>query len=215
MAEAFKAMASRSPAFKLGQKKLYLPQHVIAMMRFPNVPHNEACFRVPRRFNKFDLRDYLWNVYGVEVKKVRSNVVQQPISLRRNTSNSSYRPEPLKYMRVTLCKPFEWPARPTDFTPWHHDLWKKREEAQEETRNLMRQKNGYEKIPLMSKKPWSQSRKKLASIAKKTLSGKIKWSNGADLDPKWDEALAKEAEMMAPAAALADALKEEVEASKS
>ncbi|PHH69788.1 hypothetical protein CDD80_6499 [Ophiocordyceps camponoti-rufipedis] len=215
MAEAFKAAASKAPAFKLGQKKLYLPQHVVAMLRFPNVPHNEACFLVPRRFNKFDLRDYLWNAYGVEVKNVRSNVVQQAIALRRNTANASYRPQPLKYMRVTLCKPFEWPERPADLTPWHNDLWKKREEAQDEERKLTRQDKGLDKVPLVGQKPWSESRKKLASIAKKTLSGKIKWSNGVDLDPKWDQVLAKNAEMAAPAAALVDALKEEAEASKS
>ncbi|PFH58434.1 hypothetical protein XA68_13686 [Ophiocordyceps unilateralis] len=188
------------PPFKLGQKKLYLPNHVVSMVRFANIPLNEACFHVPLRFNKFDLRDYLWNVYGVEVLSVRSNVVQKPLARRPYTERAVYRPPSIKFMRVTLRKPFEWPDRPTNLDPWHHDLWMRRERAQKQYQAQSMEEQGIEKMTLISQKPWSENRKGLAALAKKMLEGKVKWSNGVDLDPKWDQLLAKDVEDVATAA---------------
>ncbi|RDA95070.1 hypothetical protein CP533_2113 [Ophiocordyceps camponoti-saundersi (nom. inval.)] len=197
---AAKAIVQK-PGFKLGTKQIYLPQHVITLMRREKVPPNEACFRVPLRFTKFDLRDYLWNLYGVEAKTVRSHVAQQPLERRSRTSPSVYRPMSIKYMTVVLVKPFQWPDPPSDLEPWHNEMWQKREEAQKKMRREAEEARGWKKWSLISKQPWSESRKELASLAKRMLAGKEEWKNGVDLDPRWDKLLAKDKKVAAAAAA--------------
>ncbi|KAL7895216.1 hypothetical protein HDV63DRAFT_360766 [Trichoderma sp. SZMC 28014] len=191
MAEAVKAAARQLPAFKLGQKQVYLPNHVITMLRKEHLPPNEACFKVPLRFTKFDLRDYLWNLYNVEVTKVRAYVKQQPLTQRSTSSRSWYRPQPQKIMTVELAKPFQWPEIPADLEPWSNDLWKMREDTIEKRNEeqLVRQKM---QIPLKSQEPVSRDREELGKLAKKMLSGEVKWSNDVALDPRWDQILEKE-----------------------
>ncbi|RCI10355.1 hypothetical protein L249_4375 [Ophiocordyceps polyrhachis-furcata BCC 54312] len=196
-------MAVRAPAFRLGKKQIYLPTHVITMLRRDNSPLNEACFRVPLTFTKFDLRDYLWNLYGVEVRSVSSVVAQQGLQRRSRMSSSVYRPLSRKYMTVVLTKPFQWPDPPSNLEPWYNDMWKKREEAEEKRRTATEESNGYKKMSLISKQPWSESRKQLASLAKRMLDGKEEWSNDVELDPRWDKLLAKDTKAAAAAATAA------------
>ena len=157
------------------------------------MPVNEACFQVPLSFTKFDLRDYLWNLYNVEVKKVRSLVQGQPLKRRFQGSNSAYRPKPLKYMTVVLEKPFQWPEVPTDLQPWNNELWKKRQEQQDadNQRQYDRQKA---KGVMKSQEPLSSERMKLANLAKEMMQGHVKWENNVELDPRWDKILEKERE---------------------
>lgn len=145
---------------------------------------------MPLRFTKLDLRDYLWNLYNVEVRKVRSYVKQQPLARRNAYSNSWYRPLPLKIMTVELAKPFQWPDLPTDLEPWSNELWKARAEH-EEKRSEEEVDMQQFKIPLQSQQPLSKERKDLASLAKKMLSGEVKWKNDVVLDPRWDRLLAE------------------------
>ncbi|POR31442.1 54S ribosomal protein L23, mitochondrial [Tolypocladium paradoxum] len=189
MAEAAKAAARQLPAFKLGQKQVFLPNHVITFLRKEHLPPNEACFKVPLRFTKFDLRDYLWNLYGVEVRTVRSYVKQQPLTQRNSHSRSWYRPQPLKIMTVELSKPFQWPELPTNLEPWSNELWKMREDLMEKRNEEQLHQHKFT-IPMKSKEPLSKERKELASLAKQMLSGQVKWSNDVVLDPKWDSLLA-------------------------
>jgi hypothetical protein len=54
-----------------------------ALLRLRSTPRAEtlaiaAQFRVPLSFNKFDLRSYLWHLYGVGVLGIRSYVQAQP-----------------------------------------------------------------------------------------------------------------------------------------
>ncbi|KAL7816830.1 hypothetical protein V8C44DRAFT_321712 [Trichoderma aethiopicum] len=192
MAEAVKAAVARQlPAFKLGKKQVFLPNHVITMLRKEHLPPNEACFKVPLRFTKFDLRDYLWNLYGVEVTAVRSYVKQQPLTQRSTSSRSWYRPQPHKIMTVELAKPFQWPDAPADLEPWSNDLWRMREETieQRNEEQLARQKM---QIPLKSQQPAPKERQQLGELAKKMLSGEVKWENDVVLDPKWDRILGRE-----------------------
>ncbi|EQL00719.1 hypothetical protein G6O67_000557 [Ophiocordyceps sinensis] len=191
MAEAAKAVARQLPAFKLGRKQVFLPDHVITLLRKEHLPPNEACFQVPLRFTKFDLRDYLWNLYNVEVRKVRAYVKQQPISRRPFMLQSYYRPQSIKIMNVELAKPFQWPEVPTNREPWSHDLWKMREERKDENKEESYNKNRF-KMALISQKPLSEERQQLASLAKQMLSGEIKWKNDLVLDPKWDMLLPKD-----------------------
>ncbi|KAK7397954.1 mitochondrial 54S ribosomal protein YmL41 [Neonectria punicea] len=190
MAEAAKTVARQLPSFKLGQKQVFLPNHIITFLRKEHLPPNEACFKVPLRFTKFDLRDYLWNLYNVEVTKVRSFVKQQPLTQRNSHSRSWYRPQPLKIMNVELAKPFQWPEIPENKEPWSNQLWKMREELMD-TRNEEHIQRQRFQIPLKSKEPASKEREQLADLAKKMLSGEVKWSNDVSLDPKWDKLLEK------------------------
>ncbi|RFU74487.1 ribosomal [Trichoderma arundinaceum] len=191
MAEAVKVAARQLPAFKLGHKQVFLPNHVITMLRKEHLPPNEACFKVPLRFTKFDLRDYLWNLYNVEVTTVRSYVKQQPLTQRSTSSRSWYRPQPQKIMTVELAKPFQWPEVPTDLEPWSNDLWKMREDTIEKRNEeqLVRQRF---QIPLKSQQPLPKEREELAKLAKKMLSGEVKWENDVVLDPRWDQILGKD-----------------------
>ncbi|KAM4060376.1 ribosomal protein [Hirsutella rhossiliensis] len=191
MAEAAKAAARHLPAFKLGRNQVFLPDHVVTFLRKEHLPPNEACFQVPLRFTKFDLRDYLWNLYNVEVRKVRVYVKQQPITRRPFTMQSYYRPQSLKVMTVELAKPFQWPDVPQNLEPWSNDLWKMREDQKDENKDDNYNKHKF-KIPLISQKPLSKERQELASLAKQMLSGEIKWKNDLVLDPKWDTLLPKD-----------------------
>ncbi|KPM44390.1 hypothetical protein AK830_g2215 [Neonectria ditissima] len=190
MAEVAKTVARQLPSFKLGQKQVFLPNHIITFLRKEHLPPNEACFKVPLRFTKFDLRDYLWNLYNVEVTKVRSYVKQQPLTQRNSHSRSWYRPQPLKIMNVELAKPFQWPEVPDNKEPWSNQLWKMREDLMDgrNEEHIQRQRM---QIPLKSKEPASKEREQLADLAKKMLSGEVKWSNDVPLDPKWDKLLEK------------------------
>ncbi|KAI9158291.1 ribosomal [Paramyrothecium foliicola] len=185
MAELVKAVTRNLPSFKLGKKQLFLPSHVITFIRKRNLPPNEAHFSVPLRFTKFDLRDYLWNVYNVEVRKVRSYVQQQRIQRRHPYSQAHYRPQPKKFMNVELAKPFQWPEIPEDKEPWNHDLWTQRDEAMnKQALDQIAKQIGKDKMK--TERPKSEDRKELASLANQILSGKVKWSNDLVLDPKWD-----------------------------
>ncbi|KAG5974949.1 hypothetical protein E4U55_007961 [Claviceps digitariae] len=188
MAEAVKAAARQLPGFRLGQKHVFLPNHVITFLRKDYLPPNEACFQVPLRFTKFDLRDYLWNLYNVEVTKVRSYVKQQPLTQRDSHSRSWYRPQPLKIMTVELAKPFQWPDLPTDLEPWSHELWKMREEVFEKRNEEQINKHKHV-IPLKSREPLSKERQELSRLAKMIQAGEMEWSNDVKLDPKWDALL--------------------------
>lgn len=173
---------------KLTDLEIDRPNHVITFLRKEHLPPNEACFKVPLRFTKFDLRDYLWNLYNVEVKTVRSYVKQQPLTQRDSHSRSWYRPQPLKIMTVELVKPFQWPELPKDLEPWSNELWKMREDMMEKRNEEQVQQHRF-KIPLKSKELPSKERKELGDLARKMLSGEVKWTNDVQLDPKWDKIL--------------------------
>lgn len=166
------------------------PDHVVTFLRKEHLPPNEACFQVPLRWNKFDLRDYLWNLYGVEVRKVRSYVKELPLAQRPGLPNSWYRPQSKKIMTVELAQPFQWPEVPENKRPWNKEMWDMRQEVMEERQqaNVDFQRGN---IPLESAKAESASRKNLRDMAQKLMSGEVKWSNDVDLDPKWDSVLAR------------------------
>ncbi|KAM5348014.1 hypothetical protein ACJ41O_007838 [Fusarium nematophilum] len=192
MAEVAKTVARQLPGFKLGQKQVFLPNHVITFLRKEHLPPNEACFKVPLRFTKFDLRDYLWNLYNVEVTKVRSYVKALPLTQRNGGSRSWYRPQPLKIMTVELAKPFQWPELPEDKEPWSNRLWQMREDMMDKRREEQVERQRFQ-IPMKSKEPLSKDRQALADLAKKLVAGEEKWSNDVVLDPKWDRILEKNA----------------------
>lgn len=164
------------------------PRHVIVFLRKNKQSHNEATFRVPLTFTKFDIRDYLWNLYGVEVTKVRSQVIGRPLTLRNNYTNRYYRPRFAKVMTVGLVEPFQWPEIPRktdDFYKSLYDLEQKKIREMREEQNL----RATMQLKMMSEGGRSPERRSLAKQAKDLLSGQKRWDNGVVLDEKWEKIL--------------------------
>ncbi|GKT59286.1 ribosomal protein L23 [Colletotrichum tofieldiae] len=186
MAEALtKAVARQAPNFKLGAKPVFLPNHVVTLIRKDRAPPNWATFNVPLTFTKFDLRDYLWNLYGVEVTAVRSWVKQSPIE-RKGASSGYFRPQSQKFMTVQMTKAFVWPSPPEDLEPWNKKLWDAREAtSQKQYREDVARQLG--RLAYPSKDKESAERKKLRREASKMMEGKKEFKNDVELDSKWDQ----------------------------
>ncbi|KAI8281326.1 54S ribosomal protein L23 [Colletotrichum sp. SAR11_240] len=173
------------PGFKLGEKKVYLPNHTITFIRKDRVPPNWATFQVPLTFTKLDIRDYLWNLYKVHTTGVRSWVDSS--SAVRKPRGGYYRPQPKKFMMVQLVKPFVWPEPPTDLEPWNKKLWQARTDAANEhfksQAHLQAGNLHYPSELGMTSTP----RKRLADQAKALLNGEKQWVEPDNLDSKWDK----------------------------
>ena len=108
------------PPFPLGSKKVYLPNFVIILKRNPPLEPYHAVFEVPLNLGKLDLRDYLWNLYGVKSLSIRSSIL--PGVLKRKYTKGRSRPRfgPMirtkarKKMIVQLAKPFLYPRQLND-----------------------------------------------------------------------------------------------------
>ncbi|PGH26981.1 hypothetical protein AJ80_01365 [Polytolypa hystricis UAMH7299] len=123
------------------RKQVFLPEHVITLVRTPWLPPRFASFWVPLTFNKLDLKDYLKRVYDVDVLNIRSYVQQQiPTRILRN--GKAYgpwrRPQSLKRMTVELKDPFVWPAEPEDFTPWEKETFYGAKERQDKSQEAQK-----------------------------------------------------------------------------
>jgi len=113
------ALRPAKPPFRMGLKKVYLPNFEIVLHRNEKLEPYLAVFKVPLNFSKFDLRDYLWNLYGVETLSVRSAVYAGKIkrTILRTRRGDSYvasaggfrRTSATKKMIVQLAKPFRFP----------------------------------------------------------------------------------------------------------
>ncbi len=144
---------------------------------------------MPLIFNKLDLRDYLYHVYNVEVRAVRSWIMQQAPRQKFHARGSPprgpwYRPRPKKMMTVELVKPFVFPKAPANLGPWdqvmYDRLQKVSEDQQLEAKG--RQKNIY---PLRAQKQLESRRVSLAKAAQDLVQGRKTWSNDLVLDEKW------------------------------
>ncbi|ROW16727.1 hypothetical protein VPNG_01649 [Cytospora leucostoma] len=187
--------AARTAPFKLGQKKVYLPNHVITFVRpKANQPPTTATFHVPLTFNKLDFRDYLWNVYNVEVTGVRSFINQMQARQRnyKGFGGKWYRPRSQKMMVVDLAKPFVWPEVPEDKDAWDHSMFTAVEKTHKEQLDL-----DFERTkgtpPLREEQKASDDRVLLRQQAKELLAGTRKWRPGQPLGPAWVEVEAEEA----------------------
>lgn len=147
---------------------------------------------MPLHFNKLDLRDYLYHLYGVEVLKVRSWLIQQPprrVYLGPMGSQRSYggttRPPPEKRMIVELVKPFTFPAPPEDRTPWD-GLMHDRLQKEVKKNRARREEQAENHFPLPDELAPDTARVMLAKEARKLVLGEKKWNNGVELDEKWE-----------------------------
>ncbi|KAI1437144.1 hypothetical protein GGR50DRAFT_114977 [Xylaria sp. CBS 124048] len=180
--------------FRVGTKKVFLPQHIVCFLApRPNQPPTFARFKVPLRFNKFDMRDYLLHVYRTPVLGVRSHIRQQPIR-RSKIRARIFRPKPIKTMIVELTKPFVWPSLPTNQQAWLTPsaakvrLSTKRNHAE----RVKLQKTGF--MPLRDQKATPEANKLMRQEAKRLLK-QGGWSNQRELDPKFTEKKEKKTTM--------------------
>lgn len=97
---------------------------------------------------------------------------------------------PLKIMTVELAEPFQWPEVPKNLEPWSNELWTMREDLMQQRSEDQVRAQRFES-PLKSRQPLSKERKELGNLAQQMLSGQVEWTNGATLDPKWDDIVAQ------------------------
>ncbi|PBP18572.1 hypothetical protein BUE80_DR010651 [Diplocarpon rosae] len=171
MQSVSKATPARVGRFRMGSKEIFLPNFTLKFLRTPQQPPTFASFEVPLNMNKLDLRDYLWNAYGVQVLGVRSYIQQQKVrqdkpGAKRIQPRKWYRPRAIKRMLVELEKPFVWPEVPENFDEWEKDTF---DAAQED-----RKSNSEMYEPGFREKP-AKDRKSIAEQAKAILKGEASW----------------------------------------
>lgn len=124
------------------------PNFTITLLHTPHKHPTFASFLVPLWFSKLDLKDYLYNLYNIQVLRVRSQVIQSPVregkpSDRIAMPHRFFRPQSTKRMTVELVTgvagqgPFVWPAEPENWAPWAKEQFeeaKKQQEASDERR---------------------------------------------------------------------------------
>ncbi|SCU88714.1 LANO_0D02872g1_1 [Lachancea nothofagi CBS 11611] len=126
------AIAQGKPHFRVGGTQHYFPKARLVLLR-PNAKHTpyQAKFIVPKSFNKLDLRDYLFHVYGLRAMNVTTQLLHGKYT-RVNQVMPRYRAPQIKKMTIDMAEPFIWPAEPKDKDPWGatlvEDLSKYREE---------------------------------------------------------------------------------------
>lgn len=113
-----KGIEEGKPHFRVGGKKLYFPTARVVLLR-PNARHTpyQAKFIVPKSFNKTDLRDYLYHLYGLRVVKVTTQLL--PGEFTRDGAIARYRTAQTKKMTVDLLEPFIWPTEPKQKDEWN------------------------------------------------------------------------------------------------
>jgi large subunit ribosomal protein L23 len=97
------------------------PNFTLTLLRTPFLPPTYASFIVPLNLNKLDIKDYLYNAYGIHVLSVRSFVQQQRVrqdkpNAKRPAYRRWFRPRAIKKMTVEMDKPFVWPEEPDDYS---------------------------------------------------------------------------------------------------
>jgi large subunit ribosomal protein L23 len=164
------------------------PSHVVTFIRpRPKQPANHALFQVPLKWTKFDLRDYLFHLYNVEVRGVRS-FINQAAPERKNGVGKWYRPQSEKMMVAELVKPFVWPKVPgvEDREGFDYDLHMKYKgyEAQRQ-REIKNVEKGVIELRTQTKTPVDV--KGLREQAKAALENPERWKAEGVKGGKWRE----------------------------
>lgn len=103
------ALSEDKPHFRVGEKSIYFPTAKVVLLR-PNAKHtpNQAKFVVPRYFNKLDLRDYLYHVYGLRALNVTTQLLWARWT-RETPRSPRFRDTQIKKMTIEMEDPFIWP----------------------------------------------------------------------------------------------------------
>ncbi|AET39573.1 mitochondrial 54S ribosomal protein uL23m Ecym_4537 [Eremothecium cymbalariae DBVPG len=112
------AIAEGKAHFRVGGKQLYFPKARVILLR-PNAKHTpyQAKFIVPKSFNKLDLRDYLFHIYGLRVLNVTTQLMHGKF-VRERLLGPRYRAPQIKKMTVDMMEPFIWPEEPKETRAW-------------------------------------------------------------------------------------------------
>lgn len=111
------SISQNKPHFTPGNVKLYFPSARVTLLR-PNAKHTpyQAKFAVPKSFNKLDLRDYLYSIYGLRVFNVTTQLIHGRFSRALPMPFRSRRRLPqIKKMTVDMEEPFVWPEPVNNF----------------------------------------------------------------------------------------------------
>lgn len=101
------AVSENKPHFQIGGKEVFFPWAGITLLRpSAKMTPYQAQFQVPRNFNKLDLRDYLWNLYGLRALNVTTQIKWSEWTRARM---SRYRTPQVKKMIIDMEEPFLWP----------------------------------------------------------------------------------------------------------
>ena len=141
---------------------------------------------MPLKFNKFDMRDYLYNVYGVETCGMRS-FINQPVPQRRD-NGTRYRPQSKKMMVAELVKPFVWPEPPAkDMRDQFDYVAAMKLEAAREDRTAQQKNQEIGKIPLRTDVAVPEDRKELRRQAEQFMLAPHLWEEGGLRKGGWKE----------------------------
>ncbi|KAI9888975.1 MAG: hypothetical protein M1814_006092 [Vezdaea aestivalis] len=188
------------PRNGFGLKEIFLPNFKITFIRSPFLPPKFASFWVPLTFNKLDMRDYMFHLYGVRALSVRSFVQQTPAGFQVDNKKKGMMRLPAKFwhrrrakkkMTIEMDKPFIWPEPPTDFEPWDKEAFDVSEAAA-----MLAQDRAVKKQPtklnFKTRKQMAErasrvvdyDRLRVAARAKRLLSGEDKWVPTRDVFQK-------------------------------
>ncbi|KAI0150394.1 ribosomal protein L23-domain-containing protein [Xylariaceae sp. FL1272] len=179
--------------FRLGQKQVFMPAHTITFVRpKPKQPANWATFKVPMKFNKLDMRDYLLHAYNVPVTAVRSQVKAQAIRHSNITGRKGRKPS-IKTMTVELKEPFVWPEPPTqeEMSAWVSPTAKMHAEQSKEQYRLRAKLYRKGTMPLRVHTKRTSEFTNLRIEAKRLLR-EGGWDNKREIDPKFITSEGKE-----------------------
>uniref|UniRef100_A0A093Y6Q7 Large ribosomal subunit protein uL23m n=1 Tax=Talaromyces marneffei PM1 TaxID=1077442 RepID=A0A093Y6Q7_TALMA len=120
---------------RLAKKPIFLPEFVVTLIRTPFLPPRYATFYVPLEFNKLDMREYMKQLYNVDIISIRSVVEQQKVTRERRDGGFGHgplrRPKSKKKMTIEMREPFVWPEAPEDKSAWQPDqFYRLREHSQ-------------------------------------------------------------------------------------
>lgn len=102
-----KDVEANRPHFPIGGKEIYFPWAPVTLLRpSARMTPYQAQFIVPLNFNKLDLRDYLWHVYGLRAINITTQIKW---SQWHRQGYSRHRTPQVKKMIIDMEQPFLWP----------------------------------------------------------------------------------------------------------
>lgn len=102
------SVASDTPHFAVGGQEQFFPWTPITLLRpSARMTPFQAQFQVPRNWNKLDLRDYLWHLYGLRALNITTQIKWS----RWVRGRTRYRTAQVKKMIIDMEEPFIWPEQ--------------------------------------------------------------------------------------------------------
>lgn len=101
------SVANDTAHFAIGGDQQYFPWAPITLLRpSARMTPFQAQFQVPRHWNKLDLRDYLWHLYGLRALNITTQIKWS----RWVRGRTRYRTAQVKKMIIDMEEPFIWPS---------------------------------------------------------------------------------------------------------